>query len=214
MKLTLYSYWRSSCSWRVRIGLSLKRVDFAYRAVNLPAGEQWTEAFGGRSPLHQVPSLEVEEGGAVRTLVQSMAILEWLEERVPSPPLLPADAAGRARVRALAEHVNSGIQPYQNSAPRQWLSGQRAGLEDEYTRHFLGEGLRGLEAAVREGAGRFCHGDAPTLADLFLVPQMFGARRFGVDLSALPTLVRIAAACGELEAFRRAAPEAQPDAVH
>ena len=131
----------------------------------------------------------------------------------PRPAPAPADAAGRARVRALAEHVNSGIQPHQNAAPRKWLARKQPGLADEYTRHFLDLGLRGLEAAVRDGAGRFCHGDAPTLADLYLVPQLHGARRFGIDLGALPTLLRIEAACGELEPFRRAAPEAQPDAV-
>ncbi len=212
MKLALYSYWRSSCSWRVRIALHLKGLDCAYRAVDLVKGEQWDEAHGQRSPMHQVPALEVEEGGRTVVLVQSMAILEWLEERAPAPPLLPADPQGRARVRAIAEHVNAGIQPYQNTAPRKLLAAERKGLEDEYTRHFLALGLRGLEAAVTAGAGRFSHGDAVTLADLFVVPQLYGARRFGVDLAGCPTLLRVEAACAALEPFQRAAPERQPDA--
>lgn len=212
MKLTLYSYWRSSCSWRVRIGLALKGVTFGYRAVDLLKGEQWDEAHGRRSPLHQVPALEVEDGGRTVTLVQSMAILEWLEERFPAPPLLPRDPEGRARVRALAEHVNAGIQPFQNTSPRKLLAAERKGLEDEYTRHFLALGMRGLEAAVAQGAGRFCHGDAPTLADLYLVPQLYGCRRFGVDLAGCPTLLRVEAACAELPAFQAALPERQPDA--
>lgn len=212
MKLTLYSYWRSSCSWRVRIGLHWKGIEFSYRAVDLVKGEQWDEAHGRRSPMHQVPALDVQEGDRATTLVQSVAILEWLEERFPSPPLLPAEPEGRARVRAIAEHVNAGIQPYQNSAPRKLLAAERKGLEDEVTRHFLALGLRGLEAAVKAGAGRFCHGDSVTLADLFVVPQLYGARRYGVDLAPCPTLLRIEAACAELAPFRRAAPEQQPDA--
>jgi maleylpyruvate isomerase len=212
MKLALHSYWRSSCSWRVRIGLHLKGLAFEYRPVNLLDGEQYREAHRGRNPMSQVPVLEVEDEGRVRHLAQSMAILEWLDERFPAPPLLPADAFGRARVRSLAEHVNAGIQPFQNSAPQRWLASRREGLEKEYVRHFLTIGLIALEAAVKDGAGRHCHGDAPTLADLFLVPQMAGARRHGLDVAAFPTLLRVEAACAGIEAFRRAAPENQPDA--
>jgi maleylpyruvate isomerase len=212
VRLALYSYWRSSCSWRVRIGLHLKGQPFEYRAVNLLKMEHTGEAHRSRNPTTQVPVLEVEEEGRRRFLTQSMAILEWLDERFRDPPLLPADALGRARVRALAENVNAGIQPFQNSAPQKWLAGKREGLEKEYVRHFLEVGMKALEEATRDGAGRFSHGDAPTLADVFLVPQMAGARRHGVDVSALPTLLRVEAACAELEAFRRAAPEAQPDA--
>jgi maleylpyruvate isomerase len=212
MNLALYSYWRSGCSWRVRIGLGLKGLEAEYRAVNLLEGQHFQEAHRSRNPMGQVPVLAVEEGGKVLHLTQSMAILEWLEERFPSPPLLPADPAGRARVRALAEHVNAGIQPYQNAAPRRFLQGKQAGLEDEWTRHFVGAGMAALEAAVKGGAGRFCHGDQPTLADLYLVPQLGGARRFGVDVSGLPTLLRVEGACQALDAFRRAEPERQPDA--
>lgn len=212
MRLALYSYWRSSCSWRVRIGLALKGLDYQYRAVDLLQGDQFGAEHRRRNPMSQVPVLEVEEDGRVRLLTQSMAILEWLDERFPAPPLLPADAFGRARVRALAEHVNAGIQPYQNSAPQKWLHQRSAGLEREYVPHFLGVGMAALEEAVRDGAGRFCHGDAPTLADVYLVPQLYGARRYGLDVAQYPTLLRIEAACAGLDAFRRAEPERQPDA--
>jgi len=212
LRLALYSYWRSSSSWRVRIGLHVKGIAFEYRAVNLLEGEQFRPEHRARSPLGAVPALEVTEEGTTRQLVQSIAILEWLDERVPEPPLLPSDPYGRARVRALAEHVNSSIQPYQNSAPLKWLRERQHGLEKEWVRHWLAFGLEGLERAVQDGAGRYSHGDEVTLADLYLVPQLASARRFSVDLAPCPTLVRIEAACRELPAFQRAEPDAQPDA--
>jgi maleylpyruvate isomerase len=212
MRLALYSYWRSSSAWRVRIGLHLKGVEFETRPVDLRAGVQFADAHRARNPMAQVPVLEVEDGGRVRHLAQSMAILEWLEERLPSPPLLPGDAFGRARVRMLAEHVNAGIQPFQNQAAQKWLHAREPGLEKEWVRRFVGDGMASLEAAVRDGAGRYCHGDEPTLADCYLVPQLYGARRFGIDLAGCPTLLRVDAALAELPAFRRAAPERQPDA--
>jgi maleylpyruvate isomerase len=212
MRIALYSYWRSSSSWRVRIALRLKGVPFEYRAVDLRHGAQFSDGHRARNPMSQVPVLEIEEAGARRHLAQSMAILEWLEERFPAPPLLPAAGYDRARVRALAEHVNSGIQPYQNLACLTWLKGRAPGLETEWVKHWLAAGLASLEAAVKGGAGRFCHGDAVTLADLYLVPQLHAARRFGVDLAPCPTLLGIEAACRELEPFRLAEPAAQPDA--
>ena len=212
MKLTLASYWRSSCSWRVRIGLNLKGLDFSYQAVNLLDGAQFSPEHRAVSPLGAVPSLAVEEDGRVRHLVQSMAILEWLDERFPAPPLLPTDHLGRARVRALAEHVNSSIQPYQNASQLKWLREHEDGLEKRWAKHWIAHGMEGLERAVQDGAGRFCHGDAPTLADLYLVPQLYGCRRFHVDLAPYPTLVRIEDTCRQLDAFRRAEPDVQPDA--
>jgi len=213
MRLALYSYWRSSSSWRVRIGLHWKGIPFEYRAVDLREGVQFGDVHGARNAMHQVPVLEVEEDGVVHHLAQSMAILQWLEERFPSPALLPADAYGRARVRMLAEHVNSGIQPYQNQAVLKWLQEQRTGLALEWVQHWLRQGLEALEHAVADGAGNFCHGHSPSLADLYLVPQLYGARRFGVGVDAWPTLKRIERACQELPAFARAAPLAQPDAL-
>ncbi len=212
MRIALYSYWRSSSSWRVRIALQLKGVAYEYKAVDLRQGVQFSDEHRARNPVSQVPVLEVEQLGRIHHLAQSMAIVEWLEERFPTPPLLPGGDYDRARVRALAEHVNSGIQPYQNLAALKWLKGRKPGLETEWVKHWLAGGLAGLESAVKDGAGRFCHGDAVTVADLYLVPQLYGARRFGVDLAPCPTLVRIEAACRELPAFRLAEPAAQPDA--
>jgi maleylpyruvate isomerase len=211
--LRLFSYWRSSCSWRVRIGLALKGLAYESRAVNLLAGEQHEEAHLARSPLGQVPVLEVEEDGRTLRLVQSMAILEWLEERFAEPPLLPADLAGRARVRALAEHVNAGIQPLQNAIVLKLLREKAPGWDRAWARLHIGRGLAALERAVSDGgAGRFCHGDAPGLADCYLVPQLYNARRFDVDLAPCPTLRRIEEACAALAPFQAAAPERQPDA--
>ena len=230
MNLRLYGYWRSSSSWRVRIGLHLKGLDFEYRAVNLAgAGEQFAAAHLGRNPMAQVPVLEVEEGGRVFLLAQSMAILEYLEERFPTPPLLPSDALGRARVRMLAEHVNSGIQPYQNASTLRFLRERPAGgegaspraaegrreEEQAWLRHWLGRGLSALERAVQNGrppGSRFCHGNEPTLADVYLVPQLYGARRFHVDLAPLTTLLSIESSCRSIGAFARSEPERQPDA--
>jgi maleylpyruvate isomerase len=213
MNLRLYSYWRSSCSWRVRLGLGLKGLAAEYVAVDLLAGQQDAPDHLARNPMRQVPVLELLEGGQVALrLVQSVAILEWLEEVHPAPPLLPRDPAGRARVRALVEHVNSSIQPYQNAAPLKWLRERFPGAEKDWVRHWLQRGLTGLEASVAEGAGRFCHGDQPTLADCYLVPQLHGARRFEVDLAPFPTLRRIEVACEELPAFQAAHPDRQPDA--
>jgi maleylpyruvate isomerase len=213
MSYTLFGYWRSSSAWRVRIGLALKGIQYEYVAVNLLAGEQDAPDHVARSPLHQVPVLEVARPGkAPLRLVQSMAILEWLDERHREPALLPGDVDGRARVRALAEHVNSGIQPYQTTAALRWLKARHPGAETEWVRHWIGRGLAGLEVAVAEGAGRFCHGDQPGLAECFLVPQLYAARRFGVPLDGCPTLVRVEAACAGLPAFQAAHPDRQPDA--
>jgi maleylpyruvate isomerase len=210
-RLRLLGYWRSSSSWRVRIGLELKGLSWEYVAVDLRAGAQFSPEHERLSAMSQVPVLEVQDEAGTHHLTQSMAILEWMDERFPSPPLLPADSVGRARVRALAEHVNSGIQPFHNAAPMRWLR-ERGRLDRPWVAEWVGRGLAGLERAVREGAGRFCHGDAVTLADLYLVPQLYSARRFDVDLSGCPTLLRVEQACRALEPFRRAEPEVQPDA--
>ncbi len=213
MKLRLHSYWRSSCSWRVRIGLGVKGLAYEYRAVNLLAGEQDRPAHRARSPLGHVPVLELEEDGRTLVLVESMAILEYLDERFRDPPLLPSDLEGRARVRALAEHVNAAIQPMQNTSCRKYLDARQPGLDRDFARRYNQLGLAALETALRDGkAGRFCHGDAPGLADLYLVPQLYAARRLEVDLAPYPTLLRIEESCGGLPAFQAAHPSRQPDA--
>ncbi len=212
MNLTLFAYWRSSSSWRVRIALGLKGAPFALVPVNLLAGEQFDPAHRARNPSGQVPVLEVEDGGRIVRLAQSMAILEWLDEVLPEPALLPRDPTGRARVRALAEHVNSGIQPYQNAIVLRRVDELVPGGARAWAAEWNRRGLDALEEAVRDGAGRFCHGDAPGLADCYLVPQLHSARRFGVDLAPYPTLRRIDAACAALPAFQAAHPDRQPDA--
>jgi maleylpyruvate isomerase len=212
MTLRLYSYWRSSSAWRVRIGLALKGLAHEIVAVDLAAQEQFSDVHRARNPMSQVPVLEVTEEGRTVHLAQSMAILEFLEERFPDPPLLPADLQGRARVRALAEHVNSGIQPLQNALVLRTLREKVPGWDREWARLFIARGLDALERAVRDGAGRFCHGDAPGLADCYLVPQLYNARRYGVDLTPYPTLRRIEEACAALAPFQAAHPDRQPDA--
>lgn len=216
MIFRLYGYWRSSSSWRVRIALGLKGLAFETVAVNLLEQEQFRDAHRARNPMGQVPVLEVlgrDGGRPPLRLVQSIAILEWLDESFPDPPLLPRDPDGRARVRALAEHVNSGIQPMQNAIVLRTLKEKLPGLEKEFARTFNERGLDALERAVQDGqAGRFCHGDAPGLADCYLVPQLYSARRFGLDPSGWPTLLRIEEACLALPAFQAAHPDRQPDA--
>ncbi len=217
MTLRLYGYWRSSSSWRVRIGLELKQLAWEHRAVNLApkALEQERPEHLRRNPLGQVPVLEVEEGGRVLRLAQSMAILQWLEERFPEPPLLPADRDGRARVRTIAEIVNSGIQPLHNAVVLRFVREHAPAAERAWVERFVQRGLAALEAAVADGrppGSRYCHGDRPGLADCYVVPQLYAARRFGADPSACPTLLAVEEACAALEPFARAAPDRQPDA--
>jgi maleylpyruvate isomerase len=213
MTIRLFSYWRSSSAWRVRIGLNLKGLAHELVPVNLVGLEQYGDAHRARNPMAQVPVLEVTEGATTVRLSQSMAILEWLDERYPDPPLLPADLDGRARVRMLAEHVNSGIQPLQNAVVLRTLREKWPGYEKEWAARFIADGLAALERAVQDGqAGTFCHGDAPGLADCYLVPQIYNARRFGVDVAPCPTLRRIEAAASALAPFQAAHPDRQPDA--
>ena len=213
--IKLYNYWRSSASWRVRIALGIKGIPYEYVPVHLVRGEQRGAGHHARNPMDQLPALEVEVEGRTVVLAQSMAILEFLEERYPTPALLPGDALGRARARELSEIVNSGIQPHQNLTPMQRIDALSEGAGKAHARHFNEVGLSALEARVQETAGRFCVGDAPTFADLCLVPQLYSARRFGLaDLETrCPTLLRIESACQELEAFRAAHADQQPDAV-
>ncbi len=211
--MKLWSYWRSSCAYRVRIALNLKQQAYQYCAVHLlrGGGEQHQPSFGELNPQRQVPVLEVEEAGEPLRLVQSFAIIEYLDERFPEPPLLPAKPADRAHVRALAQLVNSGIQPLQNTATSAQL--QERGVPFEpWAQHFIAKGLAALEALAASRAGAFLFGDRVTLADLFLVPQLYNARRLSVPYAHLPSLVRAEKSCLALPAFHDARPEAQPDA--
>lgn len=211
--MKLWSYWRSSCSYRVRIALGLKGLDYEYASVHLlrGGGEQHGDAFGAVNPQRQVPVLEVTEGAQTLRLVQSIAIIEYLEERFPEPPLLPQGAFDRAHVRALAELVNSGIQPLQNTSTFSEL--KRLGVDiGPWAAHFVRQGLVALEALAAPRAGAFLFGDRVSLADLYLVPQLYNARRFGAAYDDLPTLTRAEKSAQALPAFTKAAPEAQPDA--
>jgi maleylacetoacetate isomerase len=212
-ELTLYNYWRSSSAHRVRIALALKGLQYRYVAINLLADEQSSDEHKARSPTGYVPCLVLDG----KEYVESVAIVELLDERFPTPPLYPADVHGRARVRTLVEIVNSGIQPLQNRHVTQYLSTD-ADVQKKWLQHFVSRGMDALEAAMaaneREGVrGTFAYGDAPTAADVFLVPQVVSARRFHVDLSKCPRVVRAFEAAMKLDAFQSAAPERQPDAV-
>lgn len=213
--MKLYSYWRSSCSWRVRIALNLKGLAYEYVPVHLvkDGGEQNTEAYRAISPMRTVPTLELTEGGQVRRLSQSLAILEFLEERHPSPALLPTDPYARARCRMLAELVNSGIQPLQNLSVLQRIKGELKGDDKAWSAYWIERGLTAFQTVVQETAGTYCLGDTVSFADICLVPQLYGARRFGVDLGPYELLTRIEAACARLPAFQAAHADRQPDAV-
>ncbi len=216
IRIELFSYWRSSAAYRVRIGLNLKALPHEITPVHLvrDGGQQHSESYAALNPQELVPTLR--HGGQV--LHQSMAILEYLDEVFGGPSLLPDDAAGRARVRALAQLVACDIHPLNNLRVMQFFSDTwnvpQVERED-WTRHWIQRGFEAMERMLVESVetGRFCHGDTPTLADCCLVPQMYNARRFNVDLGPYPTLVRIDAACLALPAFDAARPENQPDAV-
>ena len=206
----LHGYWRSSATWRVRIALCTKQIAFDYLPVHLArgGGEQRHAAHLARNPIGQIPVLELDDG---RYLAQSLAIIEYLEETVPTPPLLPADPWLRARARMIAEMVNSGIQPLQNLSTLREVKALD-GDEGKWAQTFIAQGLQALAAAIEPTAGAFCVGDAPTLADLCLVPQLYNARRFGADVAPFPRLLAIESACASLPAFEAARPERQADA--
>jgi maleylpyruvate isomerase len=213
MKLRLHSYWRSSASWRVRIGLNWKGLAFEYHPVHLlkDGGQQKSPEHTRLNPLQRVPVLEVEENGRVRHYAESMAILEYLEERWPDPPLLPKDLGDRALARQAAEIVNSSIQPFQNTHVQKHVKHELHADEKAWARHFIRNGLTALETLLRGTAGTYAIGDAVSLADCFLVPQLYHARRFEVDVAPFPTLTRIEGACMALPAFQAAHAERQPD---
>ena len=209
--MRLYAYYRSSASYRVRIALRHKDIPYEVVTVSIADGVNRGEAHLARNPLGQVPVLEFERGGETVHLAQSVAILEYLEETHPEPALLPKEPIARARVRELVELVNSGIQPLQNTPVLAELKALGAD-PDAWGRKYIGKGLHALQARVAGRSGEFLLGDTPTLADVVLVPQMYNARRFKVDVSACPTLVAICAHLEALPAFAAARPELQPDA--
>ena len=210
--MKLYNYWRSSASWRVRIALAYKNVAYQYIPINLMANEQQSDDFLAINPLGQVPVLEWEDVGQVRRLSQSMAILELLEEQFPNAPLLPADAYARGVARMIAEMMNAGIQPLQNLRVAVYVEQRFEEDRAKWNAHWIEEGLAALETVVCKTAGEFCVGNTVTIADCCLIPQLYAARRFGVELLSYRTLARIEATCQQLPAFRAAHAEQQPDA--
>lgn len=212
--MKLYGYFRSSAAFRVRIALNLKKLDRDAALINLQAGDQTSAQYRAVNPQGRVPALEVED----TVLLQSLAIVEYLEEVHPEPPLLPADHLGRARVRGIANIIACDIHPLNNLAVLVYLK-DRLGIDEdrrtEWYRHWVAQGFDGVEPLLRDSdaTGRFCHGDAPGLADICLVPQVFNAQRFGCDLAPYPTIERIFGECMTLEAFDLAQPSKQPEAA-
>ena len=212
--LRLYDYWRSSSAYRVRIALNLKGLAYRQMPVHLvrDGGQQNQPDYRAVNPLGLVPALVHGD----RVIVQSLAICEYLEEAFEALPLLPAGASARARVRGIVQTICSEVQPLNNLSVMQYLKGDM-GLDERAYRawyaHWIERGFRAVETWLGDAAaGAFCHGDTPTLADCYLVPQVYNAERFECDLAPYPRIREISARCRALDAFARAAPEAQEDA--
>jgi maleylpyruvate isomerase len=206
----LHGYWRSTASWRVRIALAFKGVEFGHAAHDLRRGEQRSEAFLSIAPQGLVPALEADGG----VFFQSLAILEWLEEQYPVPPLLPASPADRAIVRGMTDLVACDIHPLNNLRVLQALRADLNAGEEQvraWIARWIGDGFASLEQLVERYGGIFSFGDQPSFADCALVPQIYSARRFGVDLSDFPKLLDIDTRAGILPAFSAAHPNHQPD---
>ncbi len=211
--MELYNYFRSSASYRVRIALALKGLEYDYRSVHLTKNEQFNESYAAVSASRLVPLLK--DGDNV--LTQSLAIIEYLDETHPAPPLLPGDAPARARVRALAYDIACEIHPLNNLRVLRYLVHDLKLSEDDknrWYRHWVETGLETVERQLGDPrSGRFCHGDTPTLADIALVPQIFNARRLDCRLDHVPNVMRVFDACMQLDAFEQTRPEKCPDAA-
>ena len=210
--MELYNYFRSSASYRVRIALALKGLDYDYKPVHLVKREQFAESYQAVSASRLVPLLRDDDA----VLTQSLAIIEYLDETHPAPPLLPADAAGRARVRALALDVACEIHPLNNLRVLRYLVHDLKVADDDKNRWYRHWVETGLEAVERQLAGQpstYCHGETPTLADCVLVPQIYNARRFDCQLDHVPQVMRVHDACLRLPAFEQTRPERCPDAA-
>ncbi|MEY3136655.1 MAG: maleylacetoacetate isomerase [Pseudomonadota bacterium] len=212
--LRLHGYWRSSAAYRVRIAVRLKGLVLEESFHSLPKAEQRQWAYLAINPQGLVPALQTSQG----VITQSTAIIEYLDELFPQPPLLPAASHARAVVRGMAGIICADIHPLNNLRVLNYLRAELSAEEprvNQWVNHWISEGFRGLEALARQHSttGRFCFGDQVSLADICLVPQVFNARRFKCSLDEFPTLLAIDAHCCSLEAFRLAAPDLQPDAV-
>jgi maleylacetoacetate isomerase/maleylpyruvate isomerase len=209
--LKLYTYFRSSAAFRVRIALNLKGLKHQPRFVHMPKGEHRAAEYSAVNAQALLPTLELDDG---TRLNQSLAIIEYLDEKHPQPPLVPNESLARARVRSLSYLIASEIHPLNNLRVLQHLKrmGQTQEQIDTWYRYWIADGLAKLEAELAGKAGKFSHGDAPTMADCCLVPQIFNAKRYNSDLAPYPTTIRVFEACMKLEAFDRAQPSKQPDA--
>ncbi len=211
--MRLHGYYRSSAAYRVRIALNLKGIAVEHVAHHLRKGEQRAPAYLSLNPQGLLPALETDDG---HVLTQSLAIIEWLDEIYPEPPLLPANAYARAEARAFALAIAAEIHAVQNlkvlARVRTIAAGDAEGVVQAWARDVIAEGLAACEALIRHQTGTFAFGDSPTIADICLVPQFYNARRFKVDVSAFPHLLASEAACQSLPAFADALPERQPDA--
>lgn len=211
--MKLYTYFRSSAAFRVRIALNLKGLAYEPTFVHLAKGEHRAPGYGAVNPQALLPALE--DAGTL--LTQSLAIIEYLEETYPQVPLLPKDAPGRARVRSLAMLIACEMHPLNNLRVLQHLKralGQNDEQVKQWYRHWIADGLARFEAdlANAKRSGRYCHGDAPTMADCCLVPQIFNAQRYQCETAPYPAIMRVFAECMKLAAFERAQPAQQPDA--
>jgi maleylacetoacetate isomerase len=208
--MQLYSYFRSSASYRVRIALALKGLSYQTIAIHLVREEHKQAPFLSVNPQTRVPALATDEGDV---LIQSLAIIDWLDETHPLPPLLPSDPLARARVRGVSHIIAMDVHPLGNTGPRNYLL-KKLNLDletvDAWTRHWIEDGLQAVETMIAPGP--FCFGAQPTLADICLVPQVFNARRYKVDMAKFPKISAVDEACRQHPAFAAAAPAVQPDA--
>ena len=212
MTLILHSYWRATAPYRLRIALNLKGLPFDYAPVNLVAGDQLGDAYRRLNPQGLTPALETEDGPV---LTQSLAILEWLEEIHPAPPLLPSNLYDRASVRAMAAIVACDIHPLNNMRVQKQLT--RLGVDPDgrnlWTQRWINDGFAALEPMIAAHTAGFAFGPTPTLADCLLIPQVYSAERYDVDLTPYPAIRAVAAHCAAHPAFQAAHPDRQPDAV-
>lgn len=213
--MKLYSFFRSGSSYRLRIALNLKGLDYEYIGVNIRNGENLNNDFKAINPQGLVPALETDEG----IFTQSTAIMEWLEERYPTPALLPDNATDRARVRAMVALISNDVHPINNRRILQTLKGEFNASDEivnNWAQKWITEGFNALETMVSADKNRakdFCFGRSPTLADACLIPQIGSARRFKLDMQQWPNLLAIDTACAKIEAFKKASPQNQPDLI-
>uniref|UniRef100_A0A8C7YGB9 Maleylacetoacetate isomerase n=1 Tax=Oryzias sinensis TaxID=183150 RepID=A0A8C7YGB9_9TELE len=204
-KPVLYSYFRSSCSWRVRIAFALKGIEYNLVPVNLikDGGQQRSEQYSKLNPMQQVPAVEIDG----ITLCQSLAVIQYIDETRPGPRLLPVDPKARAKVRMISDLIASGIQPIQNLSVLQKVGEEKV----PWAQHFINRGFQALEPILKETSGKYCVGDEISMADICLVPQVYNAERFKVDIGRYPTIRKINETLVELEAFKVSHPSHQPD---